>query len=304
MKQFILGVLCISLLGCNSNHTELANKPNSTTNDSINLSINKSPQKAGPQIEAYSAFLGTLDTSDATNCGKAVAKFKSLFAKTDAATNDSAYVLFDHYFRRLSNSLEIRYIDYWPTDSIIPEKQAILPSEIALIATLKANGFKFISSEGAWYVNADRDSIQKWFSTLVSPSMKDYLERVAIEDSERYGDDGAILIPITTLADRAVGWERFSNAHPGFVMKDEVMGKYQFYLTELMMGEDNTPAVDWEGQYITDYFLKGYEHLFTKYPESNTTKRLKPYFDALQQKNMTKAQQILSQYKEQKITLW
>ncbi len=304
MKQFILGILCFSLLGCNGNHTESATKPTSLTNDSTNLSSNKPPQKTGPLIEAYASYLARLDTTDAANNGKAVEKFKSIFDKADAATNDSAYSLFHQYFRRLANGIEIKYRDYWPTDSLTPEQQGVLPSDKALIATLQANGFKFLSSEGVWYVVENRDSIQKWFSPLVSPSMRDYLEMVTQQDNEGYAEDGAIIIPIESLVDRAVWWERFANGHTGFIMMDDVMGKYQFYLTELMRGEDNTPAVDWDDQYITDYFLKGYRHLFAKYPESNTAKLLKPYFDALQQKDMTKARQILSQYKEQKITLW
>ena len=304
MKKYILPALCISLLACNNSNTKSVNTSTTRTTDSITLHDTAVLRKNSPIIEAYRAYLNTLDTNDAASCGKAVAKYRSMFDKTDTSVNDSAYAVFDHYCTCIVNGLNERYADHWPIDTVEPEKYAVLPSEIALINQLKTNGFKFAASEGVWYIATDRDSILKWFSSSVSQAMKIYLNKVSIEENEGYQEDGAIIIEITALADRAVWWERFNNSYPRFAMNKETVGQYKFYLTELMRGESNTPAVDWDSKAITSDFKKGYSHLFLKYPKSNTARLVRPYFDALLQKDTSKAELLLDQYKDQKVTLW
>jgi hypothetical protein len=257
-----------------------------------------------PLLKKYSSFLSTLHSGKMESVTLAAEKYTSLFKGQDTHVCDSAFFIFDKYYRVLTNTLEdlpskdttVKY-DSLLTDSIGKYIKEPTGNLAVYALKLKTNGFKVYLSEGENYINQDLDFVAKWFYGYVSNSIKYYLSELNKEDKKGYTEDAGLTISPVQLIDRTVWWEKFKSANPNSILTNRADEVWKDYLGTSLTGMDNTPVFDFEGKSIDGYFKTAYTYLQYKYPTSQTNKYVKPYFKLLLQQDHNKADKLIAAYK-------
>src|SRR5215216_2950905 len=205
MKNNVLLYMCLIVL-CACSHkkqpsaetkrTVKANKPAKT-------STTNKPQYTNPLFNQYVVFIKSLTFTNPENATKAAAKYATLFKGREAATCDTAFLIFSKYYDKLSLELDDIYqratgmVDSDLTGKIKPEKLSANAGNY--LDRLKSNGFDIAKDEGTTYVSQDRDFIARWFYDDVSPVMKMYLEQLNKENKDVYIKGASITISAKQL---------------------------------------------------------------------------------------------------------
>lgn len=251
-----------------------------------------------PLFSQYAGYLKKKDDKTAASATDAVNKFIELFRGADTATCDTAFLIFDKFYKKVTESLEdVNEKDDIDLDKYYGyvDKPKDAPSKVlAYVDELKRNGFRIDESEGSMYITQDWDFVEKHFDGVVSPTMKDFITEINIENKQSYMEDGSLTIGADTLVDRAVWWDRFEKQHPNFISKNEVSTTKKEYLNVLLKGSDNTEI--FHDNNLDDYFKAAFTHLQKKYPETETYKLAKPIYELLMQSKKTEADNLLKQY--------
>ncbi|MDR3693647.1 hypothetical protein [Mucilaginibacter sp.] len=288
------------LIACNQ-----GSKNKTTTTTRFNSKKNNQPYN-NPLFKEYSSFLSKLDTSNIENSTIAVKKFVELFKNQKQNVCDTAFMLFDSYYGKLSNTIEdlplrdtsIKY-DSLLTDSN-SKNISNLSVKLQLIARkLKENGVMVYMSEGDVYIGQDLDFVARWFYGHVSPAMKEYLAQLNIESKQRLTDDAALTIGPDQLAERTIWWERFSSENPNIIISASCKNNWIGYLSILFEGMDNSPILDYGSQNINPYFKTAYSYLQKNFPDSKTNKLINPYFNSLARKDTVNAKKLISKYRRE-----
>ena len=246
---------------------------------------------------SYNQFVNKLDPSDLSTSLQAAQKFDEVFKKQDQQLCDTAFTIFSAYYDKMEDALGNKFIDTYNLDSLLFRDtiKAPLPLKAAeYVERLKVNGFMVTESEGDAYINEDRDFIEKWFYDSVSPLMKTYLIQLNKENKKPFDEDAGIIVSPAEFADRTVWWENFSTNNPGFIYHEDANATFKSYLGLIFQGEDNTRVVDLDATKLNSFFIDLYTYLQGKYPQSKTTRLVKPYFEALSKRDTAKANHIVS----------
>ena len=156
-------------------------------------------------------------------------------------------------------------------------------------------------TEGDTYIGQDLDFLEKWFSPIVSPVMKEYIARLNKDDKEGFQEDAGLTISTVQLASRTVWWEQFAAKYPDAITASLATNYWKGYLGTLLEGMDNTPVMDYENKTISDDYKTAYTYIQNKYPGTKTNNIIAPYFKLLLQKNKQKADDLIKQYQVKKI---
>jgi hypothetical protein len=232
----------------------------------------------------------------------AAKKFNSLFKEQSNAICDTAFILFNSYYDKLNNDLD----DLQQKDTTLNLKYFIRDDtgktpELSkktkfYVDHLAENGFNVYLSEGDAYIGQDRDFIAKWFYSLVSPTMKKYLIQLNKENKQVYIEDASIMISPTELVDRAVWWENFVKENPNFILLKASQENALDYLKNLLEGTDNTSVISLDNNKLTPFFTEAYNHAESKYPSSEVTKKISPYYKLLLKGKTKSADSLLKTY--------
>jgi len=298
VKSLFFYLLVFSLLiACKQ-----TSKNKSTKSREVNVKKNDQTY-SNPLFKKYTAFLAKLDPSDIESSTVAANKFLELFKHQSQFVCDTAFMLFDSYYGKLSNTIEdlpskdttIKY-DSLLTDS---KNQQTLSGRLQLVTRkLDQNGFMVYMSEGDDYIGPNLDFVAKWFYDQVSPAMKEYLIQLNIENKQRLTDDAALIIGPDQLAERTIWWERFSSKNPNIIISASSRNNWISYLSILFEGMDNSPILDYGSQNINQYFKSAYNHLQSKFPDSKTNKLVSPYFNSLVRKDSINAKDLILKYRK------
>lgn len=297
MKKYLYLFLVLVFIYSCKRHTS-SNKNQSVTKKSdSSKTVTSAVKFNSPILKQYQQFVNSLDTNDMTTSTKAAEKFKVLFK---GHTCDTAFTIFDKYYERLTNVLDDhhhndtidydRYLLYEDSAKHMPQKIREYTDKLA------ANGFTTAVSEGSTYVTEDRDFVGKWFHNYVSPVMKEYLTQLNKESKDIIMDDASILISAEELVDRTVWWEKFASNHPHFLLHKEAQNHHLDHLETLLEGSENTQVVDFESHVLTPYFEDAYKYAKSKYPSSETAKKVAPYYKFLIQGKKASAGSLLKVY--------
>jgi hypothetical protein len=260
-------------------------------------------------LNDYSNFLSQLDSANAATIPTAVTKYKEMFKSESDILKDSAFVLYNSYYKKVDRTLnEIMGIDTTNFDSLIflDANDKPLPLSKKLKAykdKIEKNGFKISSTEGNAYIEKDGDYVATEFYPLVSAKMKTYLEQLNKENKEGFQEDAGLTIEPKVFIDRVIWWEIFIDNNTNFLLLDDAKENKKYLLTFLMIGMDNTQVVSQENTTIENYFRVAYTYLQTKFPNSKTNKIIAPYFNALLKKDKQQAEQIINSYEKQKLII-
>jgi len=233
-------------------------------------------------------------------------KFTALFNEQDQQTCDTAFILFNNYYEKLTNSLdELHFKDTTiKYDSLLTDSgkylHQISGKLLSYAQRLKNNGFKVYMSEGDTYIGPDLDFIAKWFYSYVSPTMKEYLIQLNKENKEGFSEDAGLTISARTFIDRTVWWEKFTIKNPNCIISKDAESNWKSYLGSLIYGMDNSPVIDLDKNTISDYYMAAYTYVQNSYPNTQTNRLIAPYFKLLLQKNNSKADQLKKEYEKKK----
>ena len=264
-------------------------------------------EKENPNLlNDYNSFLLKLDSTEITTVPSAITKYQTLFKNGSIGIKDSAFVLFSTYYEKVDRNVNQRMEkDTTNFDPLISLDANMNPLPISeklkkYKDRIEQNGFEISSTEGMAYLKQDRDYIAKNFYGYVSKTMRVYLEQVNRENKEGFQEDAGPTIEPKAFVDRVVWWENFITNNNNFMMLEDAKERKKYLLTFLIIGMDNTQVLSYDSSGIEEYYKTAYTYLQNKFPNSETAKIILPYFNALLEKDIAKAEQIVNDYKRHK----
>jgi hypothetical protein len=295
--KFLIVIFATSIVfSCGKSTGKQTENPNT---DAFHLTDTVTGEYENPKITEFKMFVSQLDSSDVTSATKAMEKYKEIFTGQSTLLCDSGFVIFQALYdtleMNLSNLHQNDTTDYEPLllndKSLVPQKLKDYNNK------LKINGFKISSTEGVTYIEQDRNFIARNFYTLVTPVMKDYLTELQKENREGFAIEGVINISPQQLVDRNVWYEKFVYENPNFVFKQNCKDYQKAYLTYLLCGYEETKLyANVDTKELSDFYVKAYSYLLSKYSGSQTAQTVSPYYESLKQKQTANAQSILKGY--------
>jgi hypothetical protein len=287
--NILIAVALISLSSCGKSKDK---QTENVSADTFHLTDTLSGPYENPKIAEYKAFIDELDSVDVTSATKAVEKYKEIFAGQPALLCDSGFVVFQALYDSLEQNLStIHQNDTVNYEPLLYDDQASVPKSLKdYRKKLQLNGFKISASEGVTYIEQDRNFIARNFYTFVTTAMKDYLAELQKENKEGFAIDGAITISPRQLVDRTIWYEKFISANSDFVFMDNCKNYQKAYLTYLLSGYEKTPLyTNNETKDLADFYVNAYDYLISKFPGSQITQTIAPYYEALKLKQTEKA---------------
>ncbi len=235
------------------------------------------------KLAQLSMFLKTLDPKKLASGQQAWNYVQTNFASSKGTLADAAFLLLESFLFRMETEGEF----YKMTESVKwtdEDYQAIdanrfVMNKYPISKDLGNNGFRLHTGEGLVFPVVDWDKLSAFFAGNVTPTMKIYLLQTELEKTENSMDDGGFTIPMEQVADRAVFWEKFNQAHPDFVLREETRASQQWMRHSLTNGADNTPVFDYDTKMVREEFSKMWKYVQGKYPGTAAAKRVKEFSD-------------------------
>jgi hypothetical protein len=262
------------------------------------LCIYTGEEKNAPSLDKISVFSALLKKLNAKqlSSGKQAWDFvKKHYAESERSLTDAVFFLLQQYLRRMEFEG-----DYYTQTEQFPwteqDQSAILKNSFdynkyPLTRQLAVNGFRLAYAEGVIFPVVDYQPLNDFFSSRCSPAVTEYLAQSLEEQLHPEFEDGAIVLPLVKVADRAVFWENFNKKHPYFPLADETTASEQFTRQLLVTGSDNTPIYDYETKKILSEYREMWDHVVSNYPNTATGAQVKAFRDlcAQEQWKYTKA---------------
>ena len=301
MKRLFFAAGIIVLAACSS--------PSPGTETKTEKTEVKDPVVERDLLEEYDEYLAGLDTIKEESITLATEKYAALFSKSDKKLCDSAFVLFHKLYEVIENQVD--YLVYTnPVYAELPcdaydEEGKELPRDkriTALENRLKKHGLRLECWEGFPGATGERAFIAKHFYQFVSPEMKTFLEGLRKESDHLLSVDAGISISEEAYADRLVWWENFNKEHPDFIMSERAKYIQRYLFTYFLTGMDNTPAINYpdendpEKMELDSYFVKAYDYLNKKYPNSESNALVKPYKMTVLKNDAAKRERLVKTY--------
>ncbi|MET3036395.1 hypothetical protein ABXT08_09855 [Chryseobacterium sp. NRRL B-14859] len=169
------------------------------------------------------------------------------------------------------------YVSYYDSD----KERHNLPDSVKNLATeLKKAELEFREvGEGMteiWTIPGYYSSI---FKAKVTPDYDAYISQTDKESESNYAADAGLMITWEELGDRLMFWENFMSRYPKSRLIKTVKQDYNMYLSDYLLGMDNTPT--YEKDYdkgtgkLYDENRAEFNRVIKKYPNSNTAKKAK-----------------------------
>lgn len=294
-KSFLLITVLISAIITTScqpkTKTESEQKNNYNTGDSMKVVTEN------PAITEFRTFVNTLDSADANSALLATDKYKSMFTGKSQGLCDTAFVIFHNLMDTLLISQNEKIlIDTADYQSFINGKKVSRKISDYYNSLLK-KGFMVKQTDGTLYIDLNYDFIFVNFLPFVSEPMNLYLTEMKLENIEGFAQGDTINILPEKHVERVIWYENFIAKYPNFVMIENCKNYRKAYFTYLLNGYNNTTLyTNAETNELSPYFTKAYEFLITQYPNSETTAQTQPYYQAIQQKQMSTVNDILKKY--------
>ena len=258
------------------------------------ISNNQLDKLEKEKIGLFSQFLNNDLNVGIDAGGKSLNYYFSHFGNQDSNLKTAATVILIKYLQ----SLEIELWDAlesieWPDNEDVGH---YVNKDIPIFNRLRNSGFKICASEGMYFPEVDWDALVDEAGSNIDQSLSEFLQLKALDQQNVTESDGAIIVPIEFLGDRAIRWEQFNYNHPYFVMQDQSTREEDRYKLLVLTGMDNTPAMDWEDK-VNNNFRDGWRIIVNQYPNTSFSNLLEQYMKVLENNNWynsEKAKVILS----------
>jgi hypothetical protein len=282
----------------------------STNADSVTVETQMVVETVNPS-EQYRDFITSLDTTHMSSAKKATEKYKELYITATSEQADGGFLIFDKLYNSLAYNLDEQHYkngakngEYDKYDQIAGmyngynDGKDAPPEMIAHNKELASHGFGIGMTEGSTFVLQNRDFLKDVFYDKVSEPMKNYLVQKNKEAKETFASDGGLLISPTRLAERVIWAENFIKENPNFYseLMEELKWSKKMYLTCLFEGMDNTPLFDYQTKQLSQDFEEAYQIIISSYSDTETAAMIKPYYQAIKNKNTKKKQELIAKY--------
>ncbi len=308
--QLIFLSVSILVVSCGGNSTK-RNTPENQ--DKVEPVSTKTSKEA---FDEYETFLSDLKKQPwkLEHSTLAMEKFKEVFEEFAPETCDTAMVMFLEFYEESEEDV-YNYVaeDKTLQDRPMYQEQPVHGEYIMtsyhkkVDRKLKEHGYRLENFEGFADGVLDRAFIAKNFYKLVSPEMKRFLERLQHDADQPFSVDAGISISEKEFVNRLMWWDQFIKDQPTFLMIDRAKEIKKQLFTFFLIGMDNTPCENVleveEGEVIASevnpYFVTMYEMVIKKYPKSQVTALVKPYFEAKKRGDGKESNRLIEKYTEQ-----
>ncbi len=101
-----------------------------------------------------------------------------------------------------------------------------------------------------------------------------------------FADDATLLISLTDLGARVIGWEKYMVEHPQSVVAEFANYYYRTYLNTLLTGLKNSPVFDGNGT-IQPRFVTAFDRFSKRYSDTQSGQLVREFYDILIQTDFT-----------------
>lgn len=297
INKIVLGYLLIISFVVSACHR--SGDDNQSQDDSTNIYVRDSLvlQSEHPMLIDFRMFVHDLDSTDMNSAALAVDHFHKFFEGQRPGLCDSAFVvlqqLLDTIETNLNEKLYEDSTDYTP----LMTGENVTPKLSRYRNSLLKSGFKISFAEGLPYIEQDREFVLLQLSDMFTEPMKAYLAQIELENREGFAQDAFITIEPEKYIERLVWYEKFMAANKTFVFLDNCKNYRKAYLTYLLSGMDNSPLYDdVDHLQLAEYYAKAYTYLLKKYPDSETAGLVRPYYDAIRNKQKSEVNALYKKY--------
>lgn len=270
------------LTACFSGKPEKQSSGEKSANHSIILDTFRLSQITVPTNEAYNSLLDYLDRNDLQNIDRALVVFAN--NKADSISRDSMLISFNEFMtsvmqefysgklignRKLMDQFENR------------EDQADAKK---MISSLAAHGISLTYREGDFFLEPDLTFVYSRLENVLTPGSRSYLQTRIDLSNGFVNENNQPLSPPDSLAHQVVAWEDFLVKYPGYAFKDEILALYIDVLAAYLSGLDQLPLFDPSTKILNHEYQASYLTYMEKYPNRESTKTLKKFYDLLASK--------------------
>ncbi|WP_411333731.1 hypothetical protein ACK1LH_17215 [Metabacillus indicus] len=255
-------------------------------------------------IQELDNYFKTVKLTVEQNVSSPAAQLAALRAKAEEGeeVRDSEIIsllekqrMMEEYFfeKWLTVSSTLQYTDVNAFAEQLNQEGSDHPEAGPVVEEIRNSGYRFYH-EGEGMINFQPDLELLENELDPSPQMKKYFET---ENQAQVAMDAALAVPIYELAERTVALEDFILQNPNFKYREKLKERYEFWLTVLLKGLNNTMAVD-EQLRLKEEWKSAFEQLMKDYPNRETTSSVSAYYEFLKAQNFTfKSQEEYWQYK-------
>ncbi len=281
--------------------------------DSVTVETETIVETVNPS-EEYKTFVSNLDTSKMISSKQAAQKFQELYTDATPEQANEGFLIFNKLYNSLVMSLDDQHFkegdqtgEYDKYDAIAGiyngynDGKDASPEMRAYNKELASSGFGIGMTEGSTYYLQNRDFLKDYFYDKVSEPMKEYLIQKNKEAKEVFASDGGLIISPTRLAERVIWAENFIKENPDFslTLMEELKWSKKSYLTVLFEGMDNTPLFDYQTKQLSQPYEEAYQTVTSSYSDTETAAMIKPYYEAIKNKNKAKQKELITKYQSE-----
>lgn len=251
----------------------------------VNDSITKTESKEDQYKPIDTACLSTNKTEDyITSLQWYRTKIEKEMAGNSPEQNDKVYEdylkirgKYTECLMNLHTDVLDKYVNYYNYD----KDQYNFPDNVKKIASeLKKAGLEFREvGEGITEIWTIPGYYSSLFKNKVTSDYEVYISQTDKESETNYAADAGLIISWEQLGDRLMFWENFMNKYPDSKLIKTVKQDYNYYLSDYLLGMDNTPTYERDQDKgtgkLNDENRAEFNRIIKKYPNSNAAKKAK-----------------------------
>jgi len=281
-SPFLAVLPFLLLTACFSGQQEGKTSGDKSAEKAALLDTVKLSQLAVPTNAAYNAVLDGLDRNDLQNINRALHVFSN--NKADSLSRDSMLVSFDEF-------MNVVMQEYY-TDQLTGNQKMIDHFEnredrteaVKVTSLLAMHGINLSFREGDFYLEPDQAFVYDHLKGVLTTSSQCYLQ-TKTELAKGFTDENnRQLSPPDSLARQIIVWEDFMDKNPGYVLKDEIQAQYIDVMAAYISGLEQCPLFDPSTKMLTPAYQASYLSYIEKYPNRESTKIVKKFYDLLASK--------------------
>jgi Bacterial SH3 domain len=233
----------------------------------------KKSEKPSLEAQNFAFALGKLPTDAVETGGKAFDLFKTTFPKG----GDVAYILLDKTFHDLQfNMKAFKFIESEAFQGKMSKidtgdvwRGIFDANRLPETKRLAENGFRINTTEGYYFPTLDTKKLKSLLANAgLTQATSALLDYEVIEDEQRTSEDGGLAISIDELAKRAIFWDAWALKNQFHVLGEQGINTAKWLASDLLIGQDNTPAFDYETKKLNPDFQKAWETVLKTAPNT------------------------------------
>ncbi len=240
-----------------------------------------------------------LDNTSVKALGDAKEVLKKYLKNSTAKQCDSLYVPYHNYTSLILNYIyNDEYYGQVPAGyfSIYDSFEDLPPAYKSIMNELNTYGIQLEDvGEGCADLSFYPDYFYELFKPYTTASTKEYLKLLAFERANKFLFDAAVCISWEELADRTINFEDFLETYPQSMFAGEIEDKYYGYIYFLLMGCDNTPTFDRNGdnaRKLNADVFQSYQKIIETYSHRRLAQTLRDYCSVLEKSNMLESEEV------------